>query len=113
MKSVMIVAASMEDFLAEGKVITPASLKNAYDMFGEAECAGYMMDNSLGFNAEYHDLIGMNLNTWEGGESETIGNLLNGYPIANVVDGNLELESAYGTGKENKIIVKKAIIGAY
>jgi len=113
MKSVMIVAASIEDFLAEGKVVTPASLKNAYDMFGEEECANYMMDNSLGFNAEYNDLIGMNLNALEGGESETIGDLLKGYPIANIADGNLELESAYGNGKENKIIVKKATIGTY
>ena len=113
MKSVMIVAASMEEFLAEGKVVTPTSLKNAYDMFGEEECANYLMDNQLGFSTHTEDVVEMKICYFDGGEDETIGNLLSGYPIANVVNGNLELESAYGSGKENKITTLRATLKGY
>jgi hypothetical protein len=113
MKSIMIIAASMEEFLAKGKVITSASLKNAYDMFGEEECANYLIENNLGFTAYLEDVVEMKISYFDGGEEETIGSLLSGYPMANVVDGNLELESAYGGQKENKIITRRATLTEY
>lgn len=111
MKSVMIVAASIEEFLAEGKVLTAASLKNAYDLFGEEECAEYMMNSHIGFSANAEDVVEIHL--YDFSPDETIEQLLTGYPIANVEGSNLELQSSYGGPRENTVLVTKATISLY
>lgn len=107
----MIVAASMDEFFVEGKIFTAASLKSAFDMFGEDECEDYFMEKNICFDVTIEDCVSMHLYNFE--SNSTINELMSGYPVAKVTGENITLYSLMGVGKENEIICKKVTCNTY
>ena len=101
-KEAETVNTQLEQVLKKGNIIAAADIKK----FNSDKLDDYLIENDISFNVRAGDVVEAQIYIVD--DVDDFDAVLKGFPVIEVKGDNLVFYSAYGFGKENKVIASEA-----